>query len=334
MKKIILGLAGMCILMFACNVTNRSWQTPSPQSVIASETIPTTEASTLESAAPLSPLETATPSPTSAPAETLTASPTATAEWVFQGPDAVVVPILLYHQVAPPKDNSRYYVSPEVFEEQMQLLHNWGYQTITLEMLEKAINDGAELPSRPMLITFDDGNINNYTTAFPIMQKYGFTGVMYIVGSYLGAELFMDAGQIQEMVAAGWEVGSHSMRHRDLTTLDESEMKFEIIQSRKVLERELGVPVRSFAYPFGLFNSDAVNLTNAAGYTTAMSLGSSSDQGTWNVFALQRRDVSGRYDLKKFAFFLPWQGDVSFLPTDTPTPSPTPSRTPRVSPTP
>jgi peptidoglycan/xylan/chitin deacetylase (PgdA/CDA1 family) len=244
------------------------------------------------------------------------------------------VPILLYHQIAPPKDNSRYYVTPEDFEKQLQLLHNWGYTTITLEMLSQAIEEGADLPPRPMLITFDDGNMNNYTTAFPIMQKYGYTGVMYVVGTYVDAELFMTSEQIKEMVAAGWEVGSHSMRHRDLTALDESEQKYEIVQSRKLLEKKLDLPIRSFAYPFGLFNPSIVEMTYDAGYTTAMSLGYSSDQGTWNILALQRRDVSGRYDLKKFAFFLPWQGDPIFLPTDTPTPTSTPTRTPRVTATP
>jgi peptidoglycan/xylan/chitin deacetylase (PgdA/CDA1 family) len=247
----------------------------------------------------------------------------------------VVVPILLYHQIAPPKHNSRYYTSPEKFEEQLQLLHDWGYATITLEMLVKAIHEGADLPPRPMIISFDDGNINNYTTAFPIMRKYGYTGVLYIVGTYLGAELFMDADQVREMIDAGWEVGSHSMHHSDLTAINSSEqLKYEVFQSRKVLEEKLGVPILSFAYPFGFYNSDTVDMVQAAGYTTAVTVGYTSDQGLWNILALQRRDVSGRYDLKQFASFLPWQGDASFLPTDTPTPMFTPTRTPRVTATP
>ena len=66
--------------------------------------------------------------------------------------------------------------------------------TITTELLIKAVNEGADLPPRPILITFDDGHLNNYTTAFPIMKKYGFTGVLYIVANYMGADQYMNAG--------------------------------------------------------------------------------------------------------------------------------------------
>jgi peptidoglycan/xylan/chitin deacetylase (PgdA/CDA1 family) len=277
----------------------------------------------------LPPTETATHLPTLAPAATFTASPIPTATWVHQGPDEVVVPILLYHWVDTSPSNSRYYVSPERFEEEMQLLKNWGYTTITLDMLVRSINEGADLPPRPMIITFDDGHVNNYTTAFPIMQKYGFTGVIYIIGTYMGTDGYMNADQIKEMARAGWEVGSHSMRHQDLTTLDRSEQKYEIFESREYLEEKLGIPIQSFAYPFGSSSFDVADMVYAAGYTTGMSLGYTHDQGSGNLFTLQRRDVQGTYDLKKFALFLPWLGDPVFLPPDTPTPTATPSRTPR-----
>lgn len=272
------------------------------------------------------PTETVTHLPTLPATATFTASPIPTATWIHQGPDAVVVPILLYHRIDISPTNSRYYVSPDRFEKEMKLLHDWGYETITLDMLVRSINEGADLPPHPIIITFDDGHINVYTTAFPIMRKYGFTGVMYIIGTYMGTADYMDADQIKEMAAADWEVGSHSMRHLDMMTLDSSEQKYEIFQSRKLLEKKLGIPILSFAYPFGIYNFDIVDMTHAAGYTTGMGLGYSSDQDAGNILALQRRDVRGTYDVKQFAFFLPWQGDPIFLPTDTLTPTSTPSR--------
>lgn len=311
MKKIFFGIAGICILLFACNGISTLKPIPTPTFTL------------------LPPTETATHLPTLAPPATFTASPIPTATWVYQGPDSVVVPILLYHRIDVSPYNSRYYVSPDKFEEEMKLLRDWGYETITLDMLTQAIHEGAELPPRPILITFDDGHLNNYTTAFPIMQKYGFTGVLYIVGSYMGADEFMNADQIKEMAAAGWEVGSHGMRHLDLTTLDRAEQQYEIVQSRKFLEERLGIPIRSFAFPFGLYAGDIINMTYLGGYTTGMSLGYTHNQGTSNLFALQRRDVRGTYDLKQFANFLPWQSDPIFPPTNTPTPTLTPSRTPK-----
>ena len=259
---------------------------------------------------------------------TFTASPTPTATWIHQGPETVLVPIILYHRIDTSPINSQYYVPPEKFDEEMKLLHDWGYTTITTELLIKAINEGADLPPRPILITFDDGHLNNYTTAFPIMQKYGFTGVLYIVANYMGADQYMNADQIKEMASAGWEVGSHSVNHIDLTSLEPERQRYEVVDSRAILEDKLGVPVLTIAYPFGVSNSGVIDYAHFAGYIGGMSLGYTHNQGNSNLYTLQRRDVQGKYDVKQFAAFLPWQGDPIFLPTDTPTPTLTPSRTP------
>ncbi|MCE9645758.1 MAG: polysaccharide deacetylase family protein [Chloroflexi bacterium] len=269
------------------------------------------------------PFESATPTP-----GLPTPSPIPTIPTVFQGPDLVTVPILLYHRIDVSQTNSLYYITPENFEEQLRLLRNWGYNTITTELLVKAITQGADLPQHPILITFDDGHLDNYTTAFPIMQKYGFTGVMYIVGGYMGAPEYMNADQIKEMAAAGWEVGSHGMTHLDLTSLDSQGQRYEIFESRKLLEKNLGVPILTFAYPFGSNDPYILDYTYLAGYIAGMGLGPTSEQIRPNLFTLQRRDVSSAYDLKTFSSFLPWQGDKAFLPTDTPTPEPTFTRTP------
>lgn len=280
------------------------------------------------STTPLPPTSTATVTQTSTITPTFTASPIPTATWVHQGPETVQVPIILYHRIDTSPINSQYYVPPEKFDEEMKLLHDWGYTTITTELLIKAINEGADLPPRPLLITFDDGHLNNYTTAFPIMQKYGFTGVLYIVGNYMGAENYMNADQIKEMAAAGWEVGSHSMNHSDLTTLDPYRQRYEVVDSRTQLETTLGVPILTIAYPFGISNPGVIDYAHFAGYIGGMSLGFTIDQGISNLYTLQRRDIKGTYDVKQFAAFLPWQGDPVFLPTDTPTPTARPSRTP------
>jgi len=266
--------------------------------------------------------KTATPFSTNTATSTFTPSPIPTASWVRQGPGSVSVPILLYHQIAESKTNSRYYTSPEKFDAEMKLLYNWGYSTITLEQMVKAIEEGADLPSQPVLLTFDDGDLNVYTTALPIMQKYGFTGVLYVVANYVGAPGYMDIDQLKEMIAAGWEVGSHSMNHLDLSTLEGKRQRYEIVESREILEAELGVPVLSFAYPYGLSNSSIVDYAQFGGYTTGMSLGSSNTHGPNNLFLLQRHDVRGTWDLRQFAALLPWQGDPVLLPTITFTPTP------------
>ena len=233
---------------------------------------------------------------------------------IFQGPGKLLVPILLYHRIDVSSTESQFYVSPEKFEEQMKLLHDWGYTTITTELLVQAINEGVELPQRPIILTFDDGHLNNYTVAYPIMKQYGFSGILYIVGEYMGVPDYINATQLREMAQDGWEVGSHSMNHLDLTALDREQQQYEIAGSREFLEVGLGVPIQTFAYPFGNYDQTVINLTYSAGYVAAMGTGYTYDQGPLNLLALQRRGVNGNHDIITFASFLPWQGDPAYLP--------------------
>lgn len=319
MKKIIALSLGISILLSGCS-----------SALFAT---PTSTATATQTFTPPPPTETATVTNTATITPTFTASPQPTPTWVVQGPGNVIVPILLYHwiEISPsdgPGYTSPYYVKPEMFDAEMKLLHDWGYQTITIDMLLKAINEGSELPPHPMLITFDDGHLDNYTAAFPIMQKYGFTGILYVVGNYIGVDNYLNADQIKEMSSAGWEIGSHTMNHLDLSALEPQRQRAEIVDSKDFLERTLGVPIRTIAYPFGVSNSSVIDYAHFAGYVAGMSLGFTHDQGSGNIFTLQRRDIKGTYDIKQFASFLPWQGDPIFFPTDTPMPTGTPTRTP------
>jgi peptidoglycan/xylan/chitin deacetylase (PgdA/CDA1 family) len=278
---------------------------------------------------PLPPTETATALPTFAvipDTSTPTLEPTAT--WVVQGPDHILVPILMYHHIGISPVNSIFYVQPDKFDAELKLLHDWNYTPITTSMLVQAITQGTSLPPRPVIITFDDANEDNYVNGFPIMKKYGFTGVLYLVVQYLDKPNYLTVAQVKEMAAAGWEIGSHTETHPDLLA-DATALRYEIVQSRKDLQNMIGVPVLTFAYPFGDAGSATVDYVHFAGYIAAMGAnGFAADQGKGNLFMLQREEIRGTEDVKSFIRFLPWLGDSSFLPTDTPTPTPTASRTP------
>jgi peptidoglycan/xylan/chitin deacetylase (PgdA/CDA1 family) len=246
---------------------------------------------------------------TSTPHPTLTP----TAPGVYQGPSQATVPILMYHHIGISPVQSKYYVTPDKFAAQMWLLHVWDYTTITTTMLAEAIREGAELPPRPIVITFDDGNLDNYINAFPLMEEYGFTGVLYIVGNYIGVDNYLNADQIKEMADAGWEIGSHTMNHHDLTKLSDLQKQYEITDSREFLEEELGVPILTFAYPFGLNDCGIMNSVYSAGYIAAMGLGFTNNQCTEHLYSMYRQGVMGPFDLRKFSTFLPWRGDPTFL---------------------
>jgi len=265
----------------------------------------------------LSPTETFTPQPsdTPFPTFTFTSTPEFTdiSQWTLQGPDEVVVPILLYHHIGISPSGSPYYVSPYTFEQQMYLLHEWGYQTISVELMIAAIKGGGLLPQRPIVLTFDDGSESVLSTALPIMQKYNFTGTVYLVNNYVGAANFLNIEDVQELYEAGWEIGSHSITHTDLT-LHAVDQEKEIVESRLRLQRQLDLPVQTFAYPYGAYDVDSVYLARYAGYIGAMGLGPSTRQGNKNIYYLYRRDIKGSYDLQTFASFLPWQNDMNNLP--------------------
>ena len=233
---------------------------------------------------------------------------------MLQGPGDLVVPILLYHHIGfSLKDETVYYISPEMFDRQMNLLYQWGYKTISVELLARAIQGGAELPPKPIVLTFDDGSDTTYRTAFPIMQRYRFTGTSYIVRNYVGLTNYMNVDQIRALYAAGWEIGSHGLSHRDLTAHPERQDN-EIVQSRRQLEALLGVPVLSFAYPFGAYNDDSLHYVHLSGYVAAAGLGNESLQGNKNLFYLSRQAVRGTDDLITFGSRLPWRQDQYDLP--------------------
>ncbi len=298
MKKILMLVLGLQIfLISACGES----------SFVESKAAPPPAALTVTPQ--FSPTPTLVFTPTNIPLPTYTPTP----PWIHQGPSQATVPILMYHHIGYSPVHSQYYVTPEKFTEQMWLLHAWDYTTITTTMLAEAIREGAELPPRPVLITFDDGNLDNYTNAYPLMQVYGFTGVLYIVGNYIGVDNYLNTAQIKEMARAGWEIGSHTMNHHDLTKLSDLQKQDEIAGSREFLQEKLSIPILTFAYPFGLSDCGIMNSVYSAGYIAAMGLGPTNNQCTEHIYSMYRQGVMGPHALRKFASFLPWQGDPTFL---------------------
>ncbi len=203
--------------------------TPSPTSFQALTNTPSEVPPTLTPSSTFTPLPTDTPTPTDTPIP----SPTPAVEFVSAG--HVKAPILLYHHISDEGNGNRYYVSTADFRAQMEALRSWGYTAITVSELVDVLINGGELPMRPVVITFDDGNLDVYQNAFPIMRDLGFVGTNYIVANRLQSKYFVNVEQLQEMADAGWEIGSHSMTHTDLTT-DYSIANIEIRQSMLNLE--------------------------------------------------------------------------------------------------
>lgn len=260
---------------------------------------------------------TLTPTQTDTPLPTETPLPTATATFAPVAAGELKIPILLYHHVSDVTPTNRYIVTLENFRLQMERLRALGYTTISMSNLVDVLINGGVVPAHPVVITFDDGNVDVYENAFPIMKQMNFTGVLYIVANRLESPGFMNVDQLKEMVAAGWEIGSHSETHVDLTK-DHDIVRYEELQSRLDLEEALSVTVKTFAYPFGLTNEYVSQSAQDYGYAAAVGLGTSIDHTWGTLYYLSRREVQGDYSLDQFERLL--TGPES--PAGTPTPVP------------
>jgi len=265
---------------------------------------------------PIPPTSTATPNPTATITATPTITPTVTVTNTPTLPiitipaGEVTVPILLYHHVSTDKADSRYNIDPGKFEQQMQWLYDNGYQTITISELVNLIYNGGEIPLRPVVITFDDGNLNNFVNAYPIMKKFGFVGTFYVVQRYVDSDdTMVSTDQLMQLIQNGWEIGSHSKTHAHLT-FDGVDLVEEIRMSKLNLEKKLGVTIHSFAYPFGEINEDVIRLTSSYGYSSGVGLGESQTHSRFSVYYLSRIEIRNEYSMEQFEAYFPWKGPL------------------------
>lgn len=322
MKKRLL-LVFWVVVLSACTPAAGAWPEenalPLRTSVLASDhaflsPVPTWPTPSWTLLPTLTPSATMTPEMLLLPSPTSTPEPSFTPTWAWVPAGVVTAPILLYHHIAENGTTNRYYVSPQNFRLQMEALRAWGYTSITPTELVQVILGGGFLPARPVIITFDDGNLDVYENAFPILREVGFVGAVYVVSNRLGAEGFLGGEQLAELAAAGWEIGSHSYSHADLTA-DHSQLRQEILQSRLDIQIAAGVTVTTIAYPFGLVDDLVFEKTKDYGYAAGLGLGVLWDHSLATLYYLNRREVHADYNLAEFAALLPWSGAV-------PTPQP------------
>ena len=180
---------------------------------------------------------------------------------------SVVLPILVYHHVRP-GSTSTLFVSPEVFDEELQYLQYYGFHTISFTDLADYFEKGKPLPPNPTIISLDDGWENQFEYAFPILRKYHDTATFYVVTDYLDHGNFMTTEQLRTMVAAGMTIGCHTRSHPYLTSLGQERAWDEIAGAKAILEAD-GFNVDTFAYPYGVYDARVVDMVREAGFRTA-----------------------------------------------------------------
>src|SRR5438445_3861107 len=183
----------------------------------------------------------------------------------------------------------------------MQYLANHGFHVISLHQAVVAIKNHSGLPSRAIVLTFDDGYQDFFTTAVPILRSHGVTATSFVVTGRMGWNGFMTPSQVVAADGMGFTIGAHTVDHVALAGQTPARAAWEIKQSKLTLEELLGHPVLDFAYPYGSFNQYDTAQAKSLGFETAVSTMYGALHSAGQLFELSRTPIGGGLPLTDFA---------------------------------
>jgi peptidoglycan/xylan/chitin deacetylase (PgdA/CDA1 family) len=208
------------------------------------------------------------------------------------------LPVLTYHKLGPIPSGARLkalYLRRELFGKQLLELKNAGYQTGSLDNLRDLLQERSRI-----VLSFDDGFVNSLEQGLEPLAEHGFSAIQFVVAKMIGrtndwdlkegeaSEPLMDLSQLRDWLAAGHQVGSHTLSHPWLTRIFPAAAREEIFASKKALEDRLGIPILHFCYPYGDWNEAVRDLVGEAGYLTASTTEAGVNQGGQDPLTLKR----------------------------------------------
>lgn len=212
------------------------------------------------------------------------------------------VPVLCYHHIRDPKPGQSetfksYSVSPKQFAEQMKVLHDSGYQTVLPDQLYDYLVYGKKLPEKPVMLTFDDTDEEQFSIGYQEMKKYNYKGVFFIMTISINRPRYMSKEQIKQLADEGNAVESHTWDHHMVTKYQGEDWEKQFVKPRKTIEDITGKSATYFAYPFGLWNQAAIPELKKAGFKMAFILSTKRDS-TEPLFTVRRMIVPGQWSTK------------------------------------
>ncbi len=209
------------------------------------------------------------------------------------------VPVLCYHHIREPKPGQSesmksYSVSPAQFAEQMRALKDSGYETILPDQLYEYLVHGAKLPPKPVMLSFDDTDEEQFTIGETEMRKYGFKGVYFIMTISINRPRYMSKEQLKQLADSGNVIEAHTWDHHMVTKYKGADWDTQLVKPTKQLEAITGKPVKYFAYPFGLWNQAAIPELKSRGYKLAFILSTRRDS-TEPLYTIRRMIVPGQW---------------------------------------
>jgi peptidoglycan/xylan/chitin deacetylase (PgdA/CDA1 family) len=213
-----------------------------------------------------------------------------------------VLKVLMYHHITDELLPGQEMISPQVFAQQMKALDREGYKTLTVSEAIKHL-DAGDLPQKSIVLTFDDG-WKSQLNAAGILAEHDFTGTFYIISGMVNMPRYMNVNDIR-WVSERFEIGAHSVTHfmdfiNDLTKISSARMINEMVQSKSALERLLGKPVKTLAWPFGYSRPEVVEAIKARGFTSQMMIYTGAQNSKNNAHGISRINIDGRCSLDSF----------------------------------
>lgn len=222
------------------------------------------------------------------------------------------IPILLYHEIIPDEAalakvdirKRPYCLSRTQFQEQMTYLHENNFKTIRLHELVEAIERKEVPEEKSVVITFDDGCVSDFKEAYPVLKRLGQRAVFFVTAGAVGNKGMLNWDQIKEMLDGGMEIGSHTLTHPFVSELDEDELKYELAESKRVLEEHLEREIDLFSSPTGYHHPAAGKIARVLGYQ-AVCISQVGGVDLWtDPFALKRLTLKRNHSLATFKAFV------------------------------
>ncbi|MDM8311722.1 Peptidoglycan/xylan/chitin deacetylase, PgdA/CDA1 family [Clostridium cadaveris] len=211
------------------------------------------------------------------------------------------IPVLYYHSIGDDGNGDELVVPTDKFKEQMKYLKDNNYHTLSIDEFYGYVKNGDKVPENAILITFDDGYKNNYENAYPVLKEYGFKATIFVITDMVDkVGLYLTTDQIKELSKNNIDIGSHTVNHENLSSTSRENTKKTLKDSKEFLEKIVGKPVTSIAYPFGVYDAATINSVKEAGYTIGFSTDMGWAKGKTDEYKVKRVYVNATKDMDVF----------------------------------
>lgn len=206
----------------------------------------------------------------------------------------IKLPIIMYHHVEIVKNSHDFNrkklgITPENLEKQLKLFTDNGYVSYFVKDIPKMLSGEIVPAPKKIVLTFDDGYKDFYSQALPLLKKYNVKATAYITYNLIGKSDYLTVSDLQEIIKTNLvEIGSHALDHKSLEYLKEEEIKKQISESKNNLEKKFGVPIETFAYPYGYYSQKVMQGVRDSKYKAAVAIDKESVLTKENLFNLPR----------------------------------------------